>query len=431
MNNSKFPVLPDYKIDVFKLEHLVLAAFSLGALIVTFLTAGSDLTITAKICVFVVVVALYLFCCAAFYLVQKNRLADFREIAVGQSSESIFSQEIEQKLLALEEANQFFGASLKSADMFRLVSCRIREIIPFASVVLFLAVEENTRLKAIFADGENAANLSEVEIDSNRGVAGRAYVSRKAQSDENLPLEKSAISAAALKNLKSAVSVPLFKDAEVFGALTLYGKNAEDFDAGSIILLEAVATRVAPLFLCSFAFEKNLSNALTDALTELPNERGFYLVVENKIAETQRFRAERTLSILTIDIKDFSRLNQTYGHATGDRILTFAAKILKEQLREMDFLARSKGDEFLAVLPTADETIAEEVISRIEKAFVTNQFVVSRLEKINLSLNFGAATFGTDGEIVSQLLQHANVRRKQQKSTEQSKVLWFPGQFVN
>ena len=339
--------------------------------------------------------------------------------------------EIETKLLALEEANEFFGASLKPADMFRLVSSRIREIIPFAGSALFLVNEDATRLNAIFTDGQNAESMANLETDFDKGLAGKTFVSRKSQIDEKLLLDKSIISAEALKGLNSAVSVPLFKDAEVFGVLTIYGKDAKDFDADSLQLLEAVGTRVAPLFLSSFAFEKSLFNALTDSLTNLPNERAFYLIVENQIAESQRFREKRPLTILTVDIKNFSEFNQKYGHATGDRILAFAAKIIRGQLRQMDFLARSTGDEFLAVLPTADEPITREIVGRVEKAFVSNPFAVSRREKINLALNFGAATFWKDGETVSQLLQHAHLRKQQSKSTEKSKVLWFPKQYVD
>ncbi len=431
MNDSKTSNLSKNKTAVFKPIQFIPAIFSLGALIVTFLAATSNLGFQVKIIVFLLIVLLYLFCLAAFYFLQKRRFSNLTDDASHEISDGVFNREIDMKLLALEEANEFFGASLKSADMFRLVSSRIREIIPFASSALFLAVENDTRLKATFADGENAERLAQVATDSNKGLAGKAFVSRKAQIDENLLIDKSAFPAEALKGLNSAVSVPLLRDAEVFGVLTLYGNDEKYFDADSLKLLEAVGTRVAPLFLSSFAFEKNLLNALTDSLTNLPNERAFYLIVENKIAESQRFRETRPLSILTVDIKDFSQLNQKYGHATGDMILAFAAKTIREQLREMDFLARSAGDEFLTVLPTADEEIAAEIIGRVERAFVSNPFSVSRQEKINLALNFGAATFWKDGETVSQLLQHAHLRKQQSKSTEKSKVLWFPREYVN
>jgi diguanylate cyclase (GGDEF)-like protein len=419
------------KINVFKLDHVLLAAVSLCALIITFLTANSGLDFKTKVTTFAGTVFLYLFFCAAFYVLQKRRFSVSFEAEKAEFAESVFNADVETKLLALEEASEFFGASLKSADMFRFVSSRIKEIVPFASSALFLTNKNNTRLKVAFAEGENAEILAQIETDSNRGLAGKAFVNKKIQIDDKLLLDKTTVSPNALKNLTSAVSVPLFENAEVFGVLTVYGNDAIDFNRDSVQLLEAIGTRVAPLFLSSFAFEKNLSNALVDSLTNLPNERAFYLIVENKLAESQRFRYERPLTILSVDIKNFKELNKNHGHATGDGILAFAAKTIKEQLREMDFLARTGADEFLAVLPTASEEITKEIIERIERAFISSSFAVSRREKINISLNFGAATFWKDGETISQLLQHADLRKQQSKSTEKSKILWFPKEYVN
>lgn len=429
MNNPKIQNSPENRTAVFNLGHIILASVSLCALVVTFLTVNFNLDFQTKFVVFLATVFLYLAAYAAFYVSQRQRLSGL--FADAEVSTGVFSREIETKLLALEEANEFFGASLKSADMFRLVTSRIKEIIPFAASALFIADENNARLKVVFADGENAVSLVNLETNSGEGLAGKTFTSRRPQLDEKLFLDKSLVFAGALNNIASAVSVPLFRGAEVFGALVLYAKDAGDFDADSLQLLEAVGTRAAQLFLSSFAFEKSLSNALTDALTNLPNERAFYLVLENKIAESQRFRELRPLTVLTVDVKNFNELNQKFGHAAGDRILSFVAEAVKKQLRQMDFLARSAGDEFLAVLPTADEQITREIVERVEKTFLSNSFVVAGREKIHLALNFGAATFWKDGETVGQLLQHARLRKQQSKSTEKSKVLWFPREFVN
>src|SRR5207253_4107332 len=110
---------------------------------------------------------------------------------------------------------------------------------------------------------------------------------------------------------------------------------------------------VAPLVLSSMALERSRANALTDPTTDLPNERAFYLVLENQIAEAQRKQGDRPLTILAIDIKNFEDINRRFGHAAGDRALNFAAQLVKDNLRQMDFLARSTGDEFLVILPTA------------------------------------------------------------------------------
>ncbi|MDQ3321368.1 MAG: sensor domain-containing diguanylate cyclase, partial [Acidobacteriota bacterium] len=292
----------------------------------------------------------------------------------------------------------------------------------------------NTRLKIALVAGENAQSLKNLEIDSHKGLAGKTFLARQSQTDENLVFDKNIFdSAAALKNLTSAVSVPVMRgaDADAFGLLVLYGDKEKTFNQSSRKLLESVAERVAPLFSNSLAFERNVANSLTDALTNLPNERAFYLVLENQIAESQRFREERPLTILTVDIKNFAGLNERFGHAAGDRILTFAADLIKEQLRQMDFLARSASDEFLAVLPTAPNKTAAEIVGRVEKAFAAKPFETSRQEKTYLLLNFGIATFLKDGETAGQLLQVAYLRKQQAKAPGKSSVLLFPKEFVN
>ncbi len=420
--------------DFFGGGYFVLAAASLSAIIATFFVAASDLNFAVKSIIFGAVVLSYPLLFAAVYFWQKNKTRGRnarREDARNELAETIFNEEVENRLRALEEASEFFGASLKQADMFRLCASRINEIVPFAACALFSASENDTHLKIILAAGENSERLKNLEIESDKGLAGKTFVSRRPQQDAELLLEKSAIIHAALENFTSAVGVPLARGAEVFGALVLYGNREKTFDEKSLRLAQAVAERVAPLFLSSLAFEQNVANALTDALTNLPNERAFYLVLENKIAESHRFGEERPLSILTVDIKNFTALNETFGHALGDRVLAFAAEIIKAQLRQMDFLARAGSDEFLAVLPTANKETAAEIVERIERAFAAKAFEISRQEKKYLQLNFGAATFFSDGETAGQLLQAAHLRKQQAKTPGKSSVLWFPKEYAN
>lgn len=415
--------------NVFGYGYFILAAVSFAAIVAAFLIAGSSSGFETKRLVFAAILFGYPALILFIYFWQKRKTDEGK--SAREESKNPFDSAIENRLQALEEASEFFGASLKSADMFRLCASRINELIPFAACALFLAIEDGTRLRISLAVGDSAELLKNVEIESNKGLAGKAFVSERVQADENLVYEKNIIPAAALKNYQSALAVPLARGAGVFGVLTLYGDANRNFDETSLKLAEAVGTRIAPLFLNSLAFEQNLANALTDSLTNLPNERAFYLVLENQIAESQRFREERPLSVLTVDIKNFAELNERFGHAAGDRILAFAAGVIKEQLRQMDFLARAGGDEFVAVLPTASAAIATEVVLRVEKAFARKAFEVSRLEKLRLQLNFGTATFWKDGETAGKLLQTAHLRKEQGKSPVKSSVLWFPKDYVN
>ncbi|CAN5368891.1 hypothetical protein BH20ACI1_BH20ACI1_15530 [soil metagenome] len=427
MNKSQTDNFSKNTAVIFANSYFILALISLGALAATFIVSNSEQTFQTKLLLFTAVICLYILFCLLFYNRQKQKnLQIEKEITDLRRRE-----EIENRLLALEDAGKFFGASLKFPDMFRLVSSRIDELIPFASCALFLVDENNTNLKIVCAVGENARNLLNFEIPLHKGLAGKTLLEREIRHEEKLLSDKGVLPEEALKNFESGLAVPLFRSGDVFGVLTLYGNNEISFSKNSIELLEAVGTRIAPLLTSSMSFERSLTNALTDSLTNLPNERAFYLVLENQIAESQRNREGRSLTVLAIDIKNFAELNQKFGHSTGDNILTFAANTMKGQLRQMDFLARSNSDQFLAVLPTASNEITKEIIERIEKAFTLNPFEFSKQEKNHLQLNFGTATFWKDGETANQLLQNAHLRKQQTKSGQNNKVLWFPKEYVN
>lgn len=409
--------------------HAALTILSLLALSATFLLAISTFSFNIKIASFAGIVLVYLGVCVLFYFRQAAGVA--ADSPMPQAEDAATESDIENRLFALEEANRYFGTSLKPADMFRLVASRVKELVPFAACALLFIDEKTLDLKVAYTDGENAEGFRDPAISYSKGVAGKSAVSRKPQIDEGLLLEKGALPADVLESFGSAIAVPLFQGLEVFGVLQLYSGAGEKFGENSLSVLEAISERVAPLFLSSRAFERTLSNALTDSLTNLPNERAFYLLLENQVAESQRYRDERALTILAIDVRNFAELNQQFGHATGDRILSFAAEIIKGQLRKMDFLARSVSDEFLAVLPTAQEKVALEIVERIERVLVTTPFTISDKEYTNIQFNFGWATFWKDGETAQQLLQNALLRKQQSKSVQPNKVLWFPREYVN
>jgi diguanylate cyclase (GGDEF)-like protein len=354
-----------------------------------------------------------------------NKTIELKAIEVSDTT-AVFDDDIENKLFALEEASQFFGASLKAGDMFRLLSARINEMIPFESCALFQGDAESQSLKIVFSAGKNAANLANLEIKSSIGLAGKTFTTRKCQLDKQNLMDSGLFGQEFSAEAVSTIAAPLFRDTEIFGVLQLFGKQEFRYGESSLKLLEAISERFSPLILSSIAFENNLSNALTDSLTNLPNERAFFLVLENQFAESQRSRDERPLSVLAIDIKNFSEINQTFGHSTGDGILSFAAVIIKNQLRGMDFLARSSSDEFLTVLPTASEETTLEIVARLEAVFQTSPFGLEAGNRIMIQLNYGAATFWKDGETPAELLRTAQVRKLQGKTPGSMKILPFP-----
>lgn len=404
---------------------IALGLFGLIAPVLTFVLAISTLPENLKIFVLVVLALGYSAVC--FWSFRRTRFGS----ADDDGSSDSRTQELKDSLAAIGEASEFFGSSLKPADMFRLVSSRVDHIFPFHTSALFIASEAADVLKVAQADGANADVLIDVEIPLEKGIAGMAWVSGEVEIDSDLKLERAAIDEAGLSDSRSAVAIPLTHDARVFGVFVLYTDRDVRLDPALLDTLEAIGGRVAPLFLSSISLERSISNALTDGVTRLPNERAFYMILENQLAESQRFRAERPLTVLTIDIQNFADANQSFGYSTGDRMLAFTAENLTSQLRKMDFLSRSTNDEFLIILPTASEKITQEIIQRIRERFAVQPFAISETEEIKIWLHFGWATFWQDGETAEQLLQHARLRKLQAKAEDPGKVLWFPKEYVN
>ncbi|MEJ7848517.1 MAG: sensor domain-containing diguanylate cyclase [Pyrinomonadaceae bacterium] len=397
----------------------------IACLILMFLIASSDVGRGPKL--FAAAGVAVIFTAVYFISYKMQRGARFIENFPAYEQ----TDPIEEKLLALDEAHQFFGTSLSSADMFRLISSRVSDIFPSAATVLFLADEANAKLRIAQADGRNLNLLVNNWIAMGDGLAGKAALSRLPETTAEIKSEEQLMPEADLAGFQSAAAIPLLHENEVFGVLILYSTSPAEAEAATVQLLETIGERIAPIFRGSMVFERSLSTALIDPLTGLPNERAFFMILENQLAESHRYRDERPLTVLVLDIKGFSEVNSGFDHATGDRLLGFAADLVKDQLRKMDFLARSVNDEFVVILPTANEKTTLEIVERIKTSFVNSPFEIPEKESIKIGLNYGWATFWQDGETPQQLLQNARLRKRQAKSEDPGKVLWFPKEYVN
>lgn len=417
--------------EIIDLFDFLLPAVSICSIVTTFLLGFSDFDYKTRLIAFSGIIVLFSAFCVFDYLRRKSPEIKFTDDKTDDKTNKELEADVQNKLLALEEANDFFGAALKSADLLRLVSSRIAELVPFDACAFFVADENKKLLKISFAYGINAPAFKAQEVSAEKAAAGKSYTNEKIYIDENLTLDKRVYPQNITKDFKTTIAAPIFREGEILGVLQLFSSKIACYDSDSAELLEAISEKVAPMFAGSIAFEKNLSNALTDSLTTLPNERAFYLVLENQVAEAMRFKSERPLTILCIDIDNFSEFNRKFGHAAGDGFLTFTGQNIKNQLRQMDFLARSSGDEFLVVLPTANERIAREITERIERSFAAKPFEINENEKVFVKLNSGAASFGRDGETATQLLKTAIARKKQSKLINPGNVLLFPREFAN
>lgn len=406
-------------------------AAGVSAIVIAFLAGSSGLGRSAAIAVTAAAAFAFMLACVLIRP-RRHAEAEVNVVLAPQADDGNDAfDEVEDRLIALDEANEVFGSSLNAADMFRLVSSRVGEIFPFEAAVLAVADDSKTSLRFVQSDGLKAEGFRDLEIGISEGLAGRAVGTTAIEIENGLAADLGPIGAERLSGFTASAAIPLVHDDRPFGVFQLF--TAEPIKTGedTVKLLEAIGDHVTPIFRSSIAFERTLSSALTDALTGLPNERAFYMVLENQLAESMRHRDERPLTILSIDIRDFGAVNSMLGHSAGDRMLEFAGMHIGEHLRKMDFLARTVNDEFSVILPTASEKKAFEIIERIRAGFAQNEFEIADGEGVVIALNVGWATFWKDGETVEQLVRAAQQRKRQAKSEGPADVLWFPKEYVN
>ena len=398
---------------------IALALFGLLSPFLTFALAISSTPEGVKIFVLVVLAVGYAVIC--FWALGRSRTDN----DAGAAAES----KLREDIAAIGNSAEFFGSSLKPEDLFRLISSRIGHVFPFIRSALVTATESGEALRVVQATGPGADKLVGAELPTDRGLAGMAWVSGEVEVDADLSLDSSAMPVAGTDGVSSAAAVPLAHEGGTFAVLVLYTERR--ISPTDVAMLSLVGERIGPLFIRSLSFERSVSSAVTDPITGLPNERAFYIVLENQLAESHRSRDDRPLTVLSVDIKGFAEVNEHAGFEVGDRMLAFTAENLAGQLRKMDFLTRATGDEFLIILPTASDEFTGEIIERIRLRFASTPFKLNETEEVKVWLNFGTATFWQDGETGQQLLQTSRLRKQQAKAEESGKMVWFPKEYVH
>ncbi len=117
----------------------------------------------------------------------------------------------------------------------------------------------------------------------------------------------------------------------------------------------------------------------TDKLTNIWNSRGFYAELANELLRSVRY--EHKFSLAYIDIDNFKAVNDSKGHAEGDKLLIEVAKCLKNYLRETDIVARLGGDEFVCLFPEAGQEASKAAFAKaneeLQKKMKRNQWPVT------------------------------------------------------
>ena len=174
------------------------------------------------------------------------------------------------------------------------------------------------------------------------------------------------------------------------------------------------------------ALERTLEDlrreATTDGLTGIANRRYFDMTLLTMTGDAMNSGDD--LSLLLIDIDHFKKVNDTWGHATGDAVIQFVAATLARKVRGQDCVARYGGEEFAIILPATSIDAAVRVGENIRNGLSRNPFVASTGEETvgAVTVSIGVACY-EPGESLAQLVQRADTALYQAKKTGRDRVV--------
>jgi diguanylate cyclase (GGDEF)-like protein len=151
---------------------------------------------------------------------------------------------------------------------------------------------------------------------------------------------------------------------------------------------------------------KHLSRlAMTDYLTGLPNRAHFERALNSELAHSRR--TGELFSVLFMDLDGFKEINDTHGHAAGDKVLSEVALRLSAQVRQEDMVARFGGDEFAVFIRQRAQDTTELLTQRIEQS-VAEPILLSSHLQVSVGISIGRATYNDTTNTVSSLIARAD-----------------------
>lgn len=216
-------------------------------------------------------------------------------------------------------------------------------------------------------------------------------------------------------NLEDFVTVPLKAKDKVIGVILTDNRfNKNPITSEDVRMLTMFANQAGLAIENSRLYERTVVLSNSDSLTGLWHHGYFQYLLTEEIKKASS--EKQNFTILMIDLDDFKKFNDTYGHQAGDAILRNISDIFREVSRKIDTVARYGGEEFTVILPNTKKAEALVLAERLRK-YVEE----SELSK-NITISVGVATFPEDGEQKEHLISKADRALYEAKRTGKNKV---------
>ena len=198
-----------------------------------------------------------------------------------------------------------------------------------------------------------------------------------------------------------------------YGIILLEHVFEDIFTEDNLRFLTSIAAQVSIALENSSLYQQMRSMAMVDGLTGAYNRIYLYEILEKEIGASNR---RYPISIALFDVDNFKKLNDTYGHLFGDKVLQTIVRIAKEKIRKGDIVARYGGEEFVIVFNHLESSEAYKVVERIRRA-IENETIEDNLVQTRVTVSFGISSYPAHADNVKDLIKCADIAMYRAKSS--------------
>ncbi|MCC6544295.1 MAG: sensor domain-containing diguanylate cyclase [Nitrospirae bacterium] len=296
--------------------------------------------------------------------------------------------------------NKSLFSTLETKDLLFLIVQKISEVVPVTRCSI-VNVDKDKDIGNVLATFEDAA-LDSITLDLNK----YPEIIRAAKDDSIVYIGDVGTDPTLIAvrdkilclGIKSIIIMPIHYYDNDKGSLFLRtskkgGKFSEHDLKLCQVIIDGAAVALKNAHLFNVLREEKLlleKLVITDDLTRLYNHKYFVRRLDEEFKRAKRYSSP--LSCMMIDLDNFKRVNDTYGHQAGDKVLKDVAKVLKKSVRETDIIARYGGEEFSVILPNSIREDALRLAERICRS--VRSFVFDCIkEGENITVSIGVTTY--------------------------------------
>jgi diguanylate cyclase (GGDEF)-like protein len=326
------------------------------------------------------------------------------------------------------EVGRIIASELEPADLVKKIVGAISKAIDFEDASVYVVKKDMTGLNSLYhhrlSAGENPAGM----IYFDNGAPGEIAASGEPLFLEDVQLYESFVHHPDEEEKRgSYIGIPLKNENRIVGIMGFSHSKRSAFRVEDFDQLRTLSHLISAGIEKAELFTKTLELARVDELTGMLN----YRVLLEKLEEEVRrqIRTQRAFSFIMVDIDDFKRINDRYGHLEGSRLIAQMGPLLKAACRttSTDTCFRYGGEEFSILLTETDMEEALAVAERVRKAVEEYPFTVKVAhpsEKVTVSLGVSTMVYGS-GKAVAEMMNQADFALYRSKASGKNKVTCY------